>query len=143
MIVTLTDGFFTWDKGVDAPFSPHFSTGEFSCHCQNPSCVTQRISADTVAKLNQCREELGAPIKITSGFRCQAYQDALTASGYQTSHGTSRHVSPNDAVDIAPLDSALMHGLLAIVKNHFTGIGVATSFIHCDLRSEPKNWTYS
>jgi len=140
----MDDGFWLWTKGMDLKVSDSFTANEFACHCNDPACQTQKVSSDLVTRLQTLRNALGSPIRVTSGYRCQAYQDALRAKGYETAAGVSQHTL-GQAADIQPVDMRLMSGLLQYVKEQFAdnGIGVATRFIHCDVRKPPgARWNY-
>lgn len=87
--------------------------------------------------LGVIREELGRPMSISSAFRTP--QENLAAGGAKT----SQHQF-GKAVDIRCSDAGMAYELVRLgFKHGITGIGVAKSFIHYDVRDgAPKLWTY-
>lgn len=130
-----------WKKGESKPLSKHFNSAEFSCHCTHPSCQTQIIDEDLLAKLDAVRDELGEPVVITSGHRCDAYQADLRAQGYETAKGISQH-ELGKAADVHA-DPAHMPQLIELTRKHFKARGIAHTFVHVDLRCDKeREWFY-
>lgn len=128
----------TWSRarGI-AQYAKYFKLKEFEC--KDGVCSLQMIDTDLLEKLDKVREELGAPITVTSGFRCINHQAALTNQGLQTVKN-SQHLQ-GKAVDIRAKDMAR---LLEILEKHFKAIGIAKTFYHIDLRDdEVRRWNYS
>jgi uncharacterized protein YcbK (DUF882 family) len=126
-----------WDRGVTRAISHHFTAKEFTCSCG--VCKLQRIDEQLLAKLEAVREELGAPITVTSGFRCALRQSQLTKQGLETAKGLSTH-ELGQAADIRAPD---ISKLLEICEKQFKAIGVAKTFLHVDLRSDTtRRWYY-
>ena len=132
--------FHVWEKGVARPIGKYFNSREFSCKCSNKSCVTQKISIDLVNRLDLVREEFGAPIRVTSAFRCAEHQASLRGSGIKTATGTSTH-ELGEAVDIQTMQGT-KDGLEKIAEKHFTSIGIANTFLHLDTRKDYRRWKY-
>jgi uncharacterized protein YcbK (DUF882 family) len=57
----------------DFRLSPHFKLCEFQCRC----CGAVRLSPELLGLLEDLRAEWGAPLIITSGFRCAARNRAV------------------------------------------------------------------
>jgi uncharacterized protein YcbK (DUF882 family) len=57
----------------DIRLSPHFKLCEFQCRC----CGTVKLSPELLELLEDLRAEGGAPLVITSGFRCAAHNRAV------------------------------------------------------------------
>lgn len=132
--------YHVWEKGVSRPLGKYFSTREFTCRCNNKECITQRISIDLVNRLEKVREEFGAPIRVTSGFRCAAHQASLRGSGIKTATGTSTH-ELGEAADIQTMQSN-KDGLEEVAQKHFESIGIANTFLHVDTRLGHRRWRY-
>lgn len=73
--------------------SKYFKKEEFKCECGGKYCdgynnhgVTKKLVTD----MNKIRERFGKPITITSGVRCQRYNDNLVGS-----IKNSKHISGN------------------------------------------------
>lgn len=133
----------TWLKGM-APLSgvTHFALKEFECPCRHDSCVTQLIQAELLFSLEQVRVEYGKPIRITSGYRCAAYQADLKARGYETAKGRSPHEDGAGA-DIQPVDMLEVALLEQIVLKYFKAVGTGRTFLHVDTRADKvRRWSY-
>lgn len=131
------ENFYYWPKYACVKLSDHFTTDEFSCCCQNPSCNEQRINIKLITLLEALRASLGSPIRVTSGFRCKAHQEALRASGRETAKGTSQH-ELGMAADITCVD-------LPRLEDVFGGysLGVGKTFTHVDMRLGSRRWKYA
>lgn len=128
----------TWSRGRVQPVSQHFSTKEFTCKCG--VCSMQKIEGELIKRLEEVRELYGRPIQVTSGYRCERYQEALRKQGLQTSTGPSTH-QEGRAADITGEDLDELE--LACTKV-FKAIGVAKTFLHVDLRDDKRRaWTYA
>jgi uncharacterized protein YcbK (DUF882 family) len=133
----------TFRKGSDAKLSDHFTSNEFDCACNSAVCETQ-IDEDLITKLEALRAQTG-PLKINSGYRCQAYQDELRARGYPTSAGPSTH-SEGRAADVEPTNTRLAGVTIEPLARAagFMAVGVAPTWIHVDLRNDKiRRWTYA
>ena len=116
-----------------------FDLKEFECKCKDKHCEGKmpqlRMNPSLIQALNRVREELGKPIRVTSGFRCTSHNAAVGGVPHST-HRTGY------AADIQCDD---MEKLLELVEGEkeFKGIGVAKTFIHVDVRPGlRKRWTY-
>ncbi len=133
------NGYYIWNKGEEAKLGKFFKTKEMACKCKLPTCVEQRIAIKLITKMTAIREELAAPLWITSAFRCQGHQESLRASGIKTAVGKSTH-ELGHAADIRAAD---MDMLSALADDHFKAIGEAKAFIHVDLRDDKeRRWVY-
>jgi uncharacterized protein YcbK (DUF882 family) len=131
---------FVFDKGEDEQLSPHFRTKEFTCQCKFDSCRTQWVNKLLLEKLEAVRNEYGAPISVTSGFRCHEHQLELAAQGKETATTISQH-ELGKAADIKGGD---MQKLQDACDKNFQAMGVARSFIHVDTRSDKlRRWGYT
>lgn len=138
--VWVAGNYYVWTKGTQAALSEHFNTAEFACQCTHAECLEQRISIELINKLEECRREFRAPIRITSGFRCGAHQRDLASDGKTQTVPKSTH-ERGDAVDVK---GALMTVLVPILKKHFKAIGMARTWAHVDLRSDKvRRWFYA
>ena len=121
------------------PISAHFKAKEFGCPC---GCYGE-IETNLIEKLEEVRVQYSKPIRITSGFRCQAYQDDLKARGYETAIGISPHTL-GIAADICPYDGKDVDVLAKLCENTFKATGVGATFVHVDLRNDKeRRWTYT
>ena len=118
---------------------PNFSAQEFDCQC---GCGQNEMKPEFMAKLQQLRTLYGAPMKVTSGYRCPQHPiEAKKAA-------PGAHAS-GQACDIG-VQGAEAHRLLRMaLEAGFTGIGVQQKgtgrFLHLDtLESDlrPSLWSY-
>ena len=123
----------------------YFAASEFMCKCD--ACEYPGMDAGLVNALDRMRAQLGAPIRITSGYRCPAHNAAVSSTGADGPHTTGM------AVDISCYGE-LAHKLIceATVWG-FSGIGIAQKgarerrFIHLDVITaadalRPWIWSY-
>ncbi len=111
-----------------------FRLEEFDCTHTGKNEMNQEF----LDKLDQLREECDFPFKITSGFRDPSHPNEARK---QTPGTHSRGI----AADIQVLDGLHRHLLVKkALEMNFTGIGVAKTFVHVDIRdTTPVMWTYS
>lgn len=97
-----------------------------------------KMNKEFLFKLDEARMLAGTPFKITSGYRTEAHNKKV--SGVKGSSHTK-----GCAVDIA-VNSGLQRSAIvcALAKVGFTRIGIAKTFVHCDLDKEKQNsiWLY-
>lgn len=113
--------------------SKNFTAGELSCRC---GCGA-RPTRDLVRLLQRLRDELGRPLVVTSGARCERHNRAVGGARY------SKHVT-GEAVDLSCQDGVLRYALVQkALELGFTGVGVAKDFVHLDIRDESAVcWLY-
>jgi len=117
----------------------YFSKKELSCSC----CGEDKFSGETLEKFNAIREEAGFSMNMTSGYRCEAYNNL---KGYTQTHATGQ------AGDIACTHKEAVTLLKLAIKHGMTGIGVKQKgsgrFLHFDDldqvsgRPRPHIWSY-
>ena len=104
----------------------------------------KQMSEKILDMLDLAREKFDKPIKITSGFRTEAYNIDLKARGYKASSKSS-HLK-GLAVDIHCNNSKDRFELVDILLDvGFNRIGIANTFIHADIdQDKPSHviWTY-
>lgn len=89
----------------------YFSDKELACPC----CGENKFNPNTKRKLNALRAELGKPITVVSGYRCEAYN---RKNGYTQTHATGQAVD----VDFQGVDAIEFMALAW--KHGFTGFGI-------------------
>lgn len=113
----------------------NFYRDEFACRC---GCGFDEISLLLVNRLQQVRDEIGQPIKITSGCRCSKRNEAEGGNPF------SAHL-PGFAVDISCTHSHKRMILLPVLCGLFHRVGVQKTFIHVDIdptKDQGVLWTY-
>lgn len=121
----------------------HFKLEEFACKCGN---CENAINHEFVSKLDDLRDALGFPLKITSGYRCPAHNAKVSGTGRTGPHTTGRAVDIN-----VSREQAFRLVSMAYIAG-FSGIGVsqkgASRFIHLDDlpaapgQPRPTIWSY-
>ncbi len=115
-------------RGADVQLARHFHLREWECGCG--ACSWVLVSPLHVERLQELREQLG-PIRITSGYRCQAHNAAVGgASGSQHLVGT--------ATDIVA--AGMTAGEVAAQCEHFDGLGRYVDFTHINSRGHRARW---
>ena len=116
------------------PSFRYFERDEFKCK----ETGENEIKNSFIRKLDDLREICGFPFIISSGYRSprhSAEKDKPNGGGEHTKGHAADIVINSAAQRYKLVKQALAQG--------FTGIGVASTFIHVDCRSsEPKMWTY-
>lgn len=126
----------------------HFKPGEFACRCGECGSDGREMNMEFVFALNQLRERSGRPMKITSGYRCPAYNDRIASTGRDGPHTTGR------AADIGISGAPAFHLVQQCsLGGWMNGIGINQKgphekrFIHLDDLTAPDHprprvWTY-
>ena len=112
----------------------YFALSEFSCQETNQN----EMKDEFLKKLDLLREACGFPFIITSGYRSTNHtieRDKPNGGGTHTQ---------GIAADIRALSGAERYTLIKhALALGFTGVGVAKSFVHVDIRTTvPVMWTY-
>lgn len=128
----------TYKKDTNTQLSTHFNSSEFTCPCQD--CKITLIDKDLVSHLEAMRTLLGSKLHITSGYRCQGYQDQLTLRGYETAKN-SQHVLGR-AADITDGVTPGMELEDMARRAGFESVGVGKAWVHVDLRPGYRRWVY-
>jgi len=130
-------------KNQKIQLSKNFDSDEYQCKCDLFSCDQQQLSSTLRDKIQCVRDEYGAPLEITSAYRCSEHQNTLRKSGIKTAVGKSTH-ELGTAVDIRPYKHTKenMNRLFTILEKYFDSIGIAKSFFHVDERPGKRRWNY-
>lgn len=111
----------------------YFKVSDFDCQ----ETGENEMSEEFLLKLDELRENCGFPFIITSGYRSPSH----SIEAKKNSPGTH---AQGIAADIRARNGAERHIIVkTAMKMGFTGIGVAKSFIHVDIRATtPVVWSY-
>ena len=115
--------------------TPNFYRDEFACRC---GCGFDDIDYNLVKKLQIVRDEIGHPIKITSGCRCQKQNEVEGGKPF------SAHITGH-AADISCTHSHKRMTLVSVLCKYFRRIGIRNSFVHVDIdytKNQDVLWTY-
>lgn len=116
----------------------NFNLDEFKCQC---GCGHVSIHSDLLNLLQAARDVLG-PLQITSAYRCPDHNAAVSSTGENGPHTTSK------AVDIHVSNSQHRKKLIDYFASKVNGLGIAKTFIHIDiinsdeLSHRPNCWLY-
>ena len=111
----------------------YFSIEEFNCQQTGENEMVEEF----IHKLDELREACGFPFKITSGYRSPSHSiEARKAKPGTHAQGI--------ACDIAVSGGAQRHTIIKeAMRLGFTGIGVAKTFVHVDIRDTTAvAWQY-
>ena len=113
--------------------SRNFSDWEFRCPCGKcDGTVEDRL----VDKLQELRDAWDRPITLTSGYRCEEYNDKI-GGAVKSLHMEGLACD----IDVEGLSGHWKHRLLSLCFHvGFTGIGIGPNWFHLDLR--PANRKY-
>lgn len=130
----------------------HFKPHEFSCRCGSPLCEVLILDMDFISYLDDFRQSMAMPFRITSGYRCPMHPIEAKKT-HPGPHQTGK------AADIAVLGLEAYKFLFGLGMHNahgdpFVGIGLNQKgdhderFIHLDMcdsmpyRPRPHVWTY-
>jgi uncharacterized protein YcbK (DUF882 family) len=133
----------SYPKGSQDLVSKHFKAHELDCPCSAETCKETLVDCQMMEQMDAIRDEMGVPVKITSGNRCAAHQAELKARGCETAVGISQH-ELGMAVDFET-GQHTGEELEQVARRHgFVAVGVGKRFIHADMRADKiRRWTYS
>lgn len=110
----------------------HFTVEEMKCEC----CGKADMNIGFMELLEKFRVAWGKPLNITSGFRCQKYNEKVKGVP------NSQHLQGR-AADIATAPLERYDFVKLAFQIGFTGIGIGKNFIHLDSREGGCNlWKY-
>lgn len=115
-----------------APVSPedwrHFELSEFACPC----CGRNEISGAFVGLLDQARELVGVPFRVSSGYRCQAHNRQVGGAR------NSEHLVGLAADILTPTSESRFLVVSAVLQVGIRRVGVHGQFVHLGVsRSHP------
>jgi uncharacterized protein YcbK (DUF882 family) len=117
---------------VREQLSPNFFRDEFECGC---GCGFDTVDVQLLEALEAIRQHFHAPVKVTSGARCQVHNRAVKGSG------DSQHLSAR-AADV------VVEGVIASRVADWCektwpdtyGIGRYAGWTHIDTRADMARW---
>lgn len=107
----------------DLRLSKNFTLSEFAC---NDGSKEITVNYELIELLQQLRDTLGKPIKVTSGYRTVTYNKKC--GGIATSHHLTGKAADLKVSGVTPLEVAK-----AADEMGFMGIGVYPTFTHVDV----------
>lgn len=117
--------------------SRNFSSAEFTCRC---GCGVLKVDPLLIDSLQQLRDNLDLPIRISSGYRCPKYNKLLGGAI------NSFHVTGQAADIVIPklTIQAIFAALYNIPAFQGGGIGLYPNrgFTHVDVRGYAARWAF-
>ena len=119
----------------------NFTTEELACKGSDCCNGGNKCVDELVEKLQQLRDEVGFPIQISSGYRCETHNRVIGG------HPTSSHC---DGLAIDALCSGQRAlDLVAAAIPIFEGVGISQKrkshnkrFVHLDIKPGKRMWSY-
>ena len=119
----------------------YFSEDELKCKC---GCNIYNVAEELEKKIDKARKKAGIPFVVTSCCRCEKHNKE--EGGSETSSHITDEYKPCEAIDISVDDSLTRSIILdALIAVGFTRIGIAKTFIHCDVdntKAQHRIWLY-
>lgn len=119
-------------KGSGEQLSEHFKVSEFACHGDG-CCTETKVDGQLVARLQQIRDHFGAPVTISSGYRCKAHNTAI--GGAKASRHMEGMAADIKVKGVEPAEVAKYAESIGIL-----GIGLYDTFVHVDTRTSKAFW---
>ena len=124
----------------------NFSVAEVECRC---GCGSADMDEDFMKILQNIRDEMKRPLKISSGVRCVSHNSKVSSTGKDGPHVPRSHGTAASDILIFGADALRM---IDIARKHgVSGVGIsqrgphAKRFIHLDTISDhprPTMWSY-
>jgi lysozyme family protein len=130
---------FRWDEFLTKGGS-HFDKNSegFGLNTDPPAALWPNM-IDLARALQRFREEIGAPVKLTSVYRSPAYNKTLSGSATNSQH--MQFMAADVIVDKGtPSDWQKLFAKLRSEGVFNGGIGLYKTFVHVDVRGSPANW---
>ena len=134
--------------GLAMMITKNFSSGEMMCSC---GCGEDSMDPDFMSILQNIRDEMQRPLRISSGVRCAKRNMQVSSTGKNGPHVP--RITGTMASDILIAGADALR-LIDIARKHgISGVGIsqrgthAKRFIHIDTLSEethprPTMWSY-
>ena len=127
-------------------YTRNFSVAEMACRCGQ--CPGGEVMDPLfMQQLQELRDFIAAPLIITSGYRCLAYNQSLPRASTWSYHlrGRAADISLSE-LDVEGSVSRFRSDVVSYAfRCNLYGIGLSTNFIHLDSRgfSKRRMWVYS
>ena len=127
----------TFRKDYRTSVSKNFKSNEFACQGKG-CCSSVLIDEDLVKYLQDIRDHFGAPVTITSGYRCEKHNKAVGgAAGSRHTKGQAADIMVRGVKPAAVAAYAESIGIKGIGLYETTRDGY---FVHIDTRSKKSFW---
>lgn len=113
-------------KAINIEIAYKLSSEEFKCKCTRKECHITLFNPRLKDSWNLSRSQFGRPLRINSGYRCQAH-NADVGGAKESTHTLGQALDISHA-EFKPLEK--MH-LLSILESNFDKVIEYPSFYHC------------
>jgi len=126
----------------------NFSSAEMMCSC---GCGEDAMDPDFMSILQNIREDMNRPLRISRGVRCKTHNSLVSSTGSNGPHVPRKNGTAASDILIAGADALR---LIDIARKHgVSGVGISQRgthskrFIHIDTISDeqhprPTMWSY-
>ena len=126
----------------------NFSSAEMMCSC---GCGEDAMDPDFMAILQNIRDDMNRPLRVSSGVRCAKHNSKVSSTGKDGPHVPRKNGTAASDILIAGADALR---LIDIARKHgVSGVGISQRgthskrFIHLDTISDshhprPTMWSY-
>ena len=126
----------------------NFSSAEMMCSC---GCGEDAMDPDFMSILQNIREDMNRPLRVSSGVRCAKHNSKVSSTGKDGPHVPRKNGTAASDILIAGADALR---LIDIARKHgVSGVGISQRgthskrFIHLDTISDshhprPTMWSY-
>ena len=118
--------------------TPNFYIGEFMCRDGSTLILIDKRLAEGLQKI---RDKVGKPVIITSAFRTPEHNIAVKGAQPTDDSEGSQHLYGKAAdISVQGMTGQQLANIARAVG--FTGIGIAGTWCHVDVRDEKAEWRY-
>ena len=120
----------------------NFTRREFECNCNFDDCEKFGCKEELIEKLQQLRDAVGFPIRLSSSYRCKKWNDMVGG------HPNSSH-KEGLAIDCLCSGEKALILIENAIRLGFTGVGISQrkgqKFVHLDIKKTPTKriWSYA
>lgn len=120
-------------KDGNTYLSKNFQVKEFACSDKSDTIF---IAPKLITVLQKIRDHFGKPVKITSGYRTESYNNTVDGSSKYSQHlyGTAADIK---VTGVKPKDVA---AYIETLMSKSGGIGLYGTFVHVDVRPTKSRW---
>ena len=134
--------------GLAMMLTKNFSSAEMMCSC---GCGEDSMDPDFMAILQNIRDDMNRPLRVSSGVRCAKHNSKVSSTGKDGPHVPRKNGTAASDILIAGADALR---LIDIARKHgVSGVGISQRgthskrFIHLDTISDshhprPTMWSY-
>ena len=94
-----------FNYGEDVQLAKNFHLSEFECKCNNSYCTVTIVSPKAIKRLQKVRDLFGAPVIVTSGYRCAEHNNEVGGvTNSRHMKGLGFDIRPDDLRELGALE---------------------------------------